>query len=69
VSVTGFYKLSDSKVMKLFKTDSKGNFSIKVDGIVAEAIVTILTDVGNGSLPVVANSSLKLVLEADFKSF
>jgi hypothetical protein len=40
--VTGFYKLSDSKIMKIFKTDSKGNFSINITGIEVEAIINVL---------------------------
>ena len=47
--------------MKLFKTDSKGNFSVNVDGIEAEAIITVLTTAENDELPIRANNTIKLV--------
>jgi hypothetical protein len=59
--VTGYYNLSDSKIMKLFKADSKGNFSINITGIEVEAIITLKTTLENDQLEVLANNTLKLV--------
>ena len=49
------------KVMKLFKTDSKGNFSVNVDDIDVEAIITILTSPESDAMPVMTNGTLVLV--------
>jgi hypothetical protein len=59
--VTGYYNLSDSKIMKLFKADSKGNFSINITGIEVEAIITLKTTLEDDQLEVMANNTLKLV--------
>jgi hypothetical protein len=53
--------------MKLFKTDSKGNFTVNVDGIEAETIITLLTTAENDNLPVMANATLKLVKPGNTK--
>jgi hypothetical protein len=47
--------------MKLFKTDSKGNFSIVIDGIEVESLITIKMNLESDSLPVLANNTLSLV--------
>jgi hypothetical protein len=48
--------------MKLFKTDSKGNFSIVIDGIEVESLITIKMNLESDSLPVLANNTLSLVI-------
>ena len=53
--------------MKLFKTDSKGNFSVNITGIEVEAIITLNTTLENDLLDVMANNTLKLVTNLLFK--
>jgi hypothetical protein len=48
--------------MKIFKTDSKGNFKVDIHGIEVETIITMNTPLENDELPVLANNTIKLVL-------
>ena len=47
--------------MKIFKTDSKGNFKVDIQGIEVETIITMNTTLEKDELPVLANNTIKLV--------